>query len=76
MRSILTLKKLTDYINISKVLDDCMNRCKCTGGDSRGGIRWWGDISFSLKNISSLFLFCYGRDFIASLPNDKQSVIM
>ena len=43
---------LIDYINISKVLDNYMSRCKCTGGDSRCGIGLVGDISFSLKNIS------------------------
>ena len=42
-----------DYINLSKVLDNYMSRCKCTGCSSRGGIRLVGDISFSLKNISS-----------------------
>ena len=30
-----------------------MSWCKCTGGDSRGGIGRVGDISFSPKNISS-----------------------
>ena len=31
-----------------------MRRCKCTGGDLRGGHGLVGDIRFSLKNISSL----------------------
>ena len=44
---------LIHYINISKVLDNYMSRCKCTGGNSMGGIGLVGDISFSLKNISS-----------------------
>ena len=30
-----------------------MSRCKCTDCNSRGGIGLVGDISFSLKNISS-----------------------
>ena len=34
-----------------------MSRCKCTGGDSRGGIGLVGDISFSLKNVS---IQCFG----------------
>ena len=50
---------LIDYISISKLLDNDMSSCRCTCGNSRG---WdWaggggGGISFSLKNISSLFL--------------------
>ena len=49
---------LIDYINLSKVLDNYMSRCKCSGGDSRVELGWWGDISFSLKNISSTPLKC------------------
>ena len=30
-----------------------MSRCKCTSGNSMGGIGLVGDISFSLKHISS-----------------------
>ena len=44
---------LIDYINLFKVLDNYMRRCNCTGGGSRVGLGWCGDISFSLKNISS-----------------------
>ena len=40
-----------DYINLSKFLDNYLSRCKCTGGDSRGGI------FFSLKKI----LVCFGE---------------
>ena len=47
------LIKLIDYINISKVLGNYMSRCKCTGGDSKGGILLVGGHHFSLKNISS-----------------------
>ena len=49
---------LIDYINLSKILDNYMRRCKCAGGDSRVGLGWWweGDISFSQKNISSFDL--------------------
>ena len=48
---------LIDYINQSKVLDNYTKRCKCTSGKSRVGLvrgeRGRGNISFSLKNISS-----------------------
>ena len=51
---------LIDYINLSKVLDNYTGRCKCTSGESRLGLVCvcvgGGDISFSLKNISSLFI--------------------
>ena len=39
---------LIDYINLSKVFDIYMRRCKCTGGDSRVGLCLCGDISFFL----------------------------
>ena len=45
---------LLDYINISKVLYYYMSRCKCTGGIQGVGLGWFGNISISLKNISSL----------------------
>ena len=35
-----------------------MSRCKCTGCNSRDGIGLVGDVSFSLKNISS-FMKCH-----------------
>ena len=35
-----------------------MSRCKCTGGEWRGGIGQVGDISFSLKNLSSFVCLC------------------
>ena len=41
--------KLIDYINISKVLDNYtvyMSRCKCTDGDSKGGIWLVGALVF------------------------------
>ena len=44
---------LMDYINLSKILDNCTRRCKCTSGESTVGLVCGGDISFSLKNISS-----------------------
>ena len=54
LRNLLIFRpNLIDYISLSKVLDNCMSRWKCTGGDSRGWIGLVGDISFSLKNISS-----------------------
>ena len=46
-------QNLIDHINLSKVLDNYMSRCKCTGGNLRGRIGLVGDISFSLKNNSS-----------------------
>ena len=53
-------RNLIAYINLSKVLDNYMSRCKCTGRDSRGGSGLvGGDISFSLENISSYILNIY-----------------
>ena len=48
---------MIDYINLSKVLDNYIKRCKCTGGESRGGI-WLagGGHKFIFENISSIFL--------------------
>ena len=31
-------QKLIDYINLSKVLDNYMRRCKCTSGGSMVGL--------------------------------------
>ena len=46
------------YINISKVLDNYLSRCKCTGGDSNEGIglAGGGATVFSLK---FLFIFIF-----------------
>ena len=46
---------LIDCINILKFKNNDMSRCECTGEDFKGvGMGWWGDICFSLENISSL----------------------
>ena len=47
---------MINYTNISKVMYNYMSRCKCTGEIQGVGLGWWGDISFSLKNISSWYL--------------------
>ena len=52
---------LIDYINLSKVLDSYMRRCKCTGGIQGVGF------FFSLKNISSSDI---GWGFL--VPNNPQ----
>ena len=37
---------LIDYINLFKVLDNYMSRCKCAGGHLRGGIGLVGGYHF------------------------------
>ena len=44
-------QNFTAYINLSKVLDNYMSRCKCTGGDSRGGIGMGGHQFFCGKHF-------------------------
>ena len=56
---------LIDYINLSKVVDNYTRRCKCTSEESRLALVWvggWGagDISFPLKNISSISILFNG----------------
>ena len=46
---------LIDCINLPKVLNNYMRRCKCTGGESNVGLVCEWDISFSLKDIFSYF---------------------
>ena len=41
-----------DYINISKVLDNYLSRCNCSGGDSRDESELVRGHQFSVKNIS------------------------
>ena len=43
------------YINIPKVLDNYMSRCKSAGGDSRGGIGLVGGHQFFSEKHSSLY---------------------
>ena len=50
------------YINISKVLDNYLSRCKCTGGDSNEGIGLaggGGDSFFFEIFIHFYFLFYF-----------------
>ena len=51
-------QNFTAYINLSKVLDNYMSRCKCTGGDSRGGIGLGGTSVFLWKTFLVLHSYC------------------
>ena len=42
---------LIDYINLSKVLDNCTRRCNCTSGESRVGLICGGTSVFLCKTF-------------------------
>ena len=46
LKELIYLKTKLDklYLSISKVIYNYMNRCKCTNGNSRGGIGLVGEI--------------------------------
>ena len=51
---------LIDYINLSKILDNYVRRCKCTGGDSRVGLGWWGGASVFLRKTFLVLICVFG----------------
>ena len=54
--------KLIAYINLSKVLDNYWSRCKCTGGDSRGGTGLVGGHQFFSEKRFYFFIYRWLRE--------------